>query len=241
MPDRITARSENGCLRYYDVVTGDTVDVKTGGPCIIQNFWGTEEKYTDSDVNGSTSVIADGVCTITLGGADNDDHDFTSGLIFDPSKGLTAEARIALGDVDQTGLNFGFSDAITEDADKIAVLYSVTSLFSYATDCAVLFSDADASTDRVRAVAVNGNIDGTVITASSAALVDNAYHRYKVEIDPAGNVKFYYDNAYVGAETLGVDPTATFCAYFGLISHPSAGAGADTAAISYMHAWQWRA
>lgn len=239
MPDRIDSRSENGYIRFYDTSTGDTVNVLTGGPCIIQNFWTPAEKYTDSAVNGSTSVIANGICTITLGGADNDDHEFTSGLIFDPSKGLTAEARIALGDVDQTAFNFGFSDAITEAADKIALEYSGTTLASNAADCAVLFSDADATTDRVYAVAVNGDTDGTLITASTAALVDAAYHRYKVEIDPAGNCKFYYDNALAGTQALGIATTSTLCAYFALISHPSAGAGADTAALSYMHAWQW--
>ena len=241
MPDRIDSRSENGYIRFFDVSTGDTVNVLTGGPCIIQNFWTPEEKYTDSAVNGSTSVIANGVCTITLGGADNDDHDFTSGLIFDPSKGLTAEARFAQGDVDQTAFNFGFSDAITEAADKIACTSSAGTLTSNATDCAVLYYDADDTTDRVKAVAVNTGTDGTVITASSAALVDAAYHRYKVEIDPAGNCKFYYDNVLAGTQLLGVATTATLCAYFGLIEHPSAGAGVDTAALDYMHAWQWTA
>ncbi len=240
MGDRINSRSENGYIRYYDVATGDTVDVLTGGPKIIQNFWTPAEMFTDSAVNGSTSVIANGVCTITLGGADNDDHDFTSGLIFDPSKGLTAEARFALGDADQTAVNFGFSDAITEAADQIACTSSAGTLTSNATDCALLYYDADDTTDRVKAVAVHGtNGDGTVITASSAALVDNIYHRYKVEIDPSGNCKFYYDNALAGTQALGVATTATLCAYFGLIEHPSAGAGVDTAALSYMHAWQW--
>ncbi len=239
--DRIDSISENGYIRFFDVATGDTVDVLTGGPKIIQNFWSPEEKYTDSAVNSSTSVIADGVCTITLGGSDNDDHEFTSGLIFDPSKGLTAEGLLALGDVDQTAFNFGFSDAITEAADKIAAEYSGTSLDTNATDCALLLSDADATTDRVQAIAVNTGTDGTLITASTAALVDDAYHRYRVEIDPAGNCKFYYDNVLAGTQALGVATTATLCAYFALISHPSGGAGADTAALKYMHAWQWYA
>ena len=234
--DRINARSENGYIRYYDVVSGDTVEVLTGGPKIIQHFWTPEEKYTDSAVNSSTSVIANGVCTITTGAADNDDHDFTSGLIFDPSKGLTAECRLALGDADQTAFNFGFSDAITEAADRIACTYYLTTLTSNATDCAVFFSDADATTDFVGAVAVNTDTDGTVLTASSTALVDSAYHRYKVEIDPAGNCKFYYDNVLVGTETAGVATTATLCAYFALINRESA---ANTGALSYADAWQW--
>ena len=69
MGDRINSRSENGYIRYYDVATGDTVDVLTGGPKIIQHFNTPEEMYTDSAVNSSTSVIANGVCTISLGGA----------------------------------------------------------------------------------------------------------------------------------------------------------------------------
>jgi len=242
MGDRINSRSENGYIRWYDVTTGDTVDVLTSGPKIIQHFNTTSEMYTDSAVNSSTSVIADGVCTITLGGADNDDHDFTSGLIFDPSKGLTAEAWIALNDIDQSAFNFGFSDAITEAADKIAVTSAAGTVTTNATDCAVFYYDADDTTDRVKAVATHGtNGDGTVITASSAALVDAAYHRYKVEIDPAGNCKFYYDNVLAGTTALGVATTATLCAYFGLIEHPSAGAGVDTASLKYMHAWQWYA
>ena len=38
MSDRIDSRSENGYIRFFDKVTGDTVDVLTGGPKIIQNF-----------------------------------------------------------------------------------------------------------------------------------------------------------------------------------------------------------
>jgi len=103
----------------------------------------------------------------------------------------------------------------------------------------LFLSDADATTDRVQAIAVNADTDGTLITASTAALVDDAYHRYRVEVDPAGNCKFYYDNVLAGTQAAGVATTATLCAYFALISHPSAGAGADTAALKYMHAWQW--
>jgi len=238
MADRIDSRSENGYILYFDTATGRTVDVLTGGPKIIQNFWTPEEKYTDSTVNGSTSVIANGVCTITTGATDDDDHEFTSGLIFDPSKGLTAELYAALGDVDQSGWNFGFSDAITEAADKIACTYATATLTSNATNCAVFFSDKDATSNLVRAVAVNGGTDGTVIAASTAALVDGAYHRYKVEIDPAGNCKFYYDDILSGTQAAGVATTATLCAYFALITRENA---ANTAALGYMHAWQWYA
>ncbi|NQT41296.1 MAG: hypothetical protein HQ581_27660 [Planctomycetes bacterium] len=238
----ILTRSEHGYLLYYDSVTGRTVDVITAGPKILNFFNGVNEMYTDSAVNSSTSVIApvSGVrlCTITTGAANDDDHDFTSLLIFDPSKGLTAEARYNLADVDQSAHNFGFSDAITEAADTIACTFATASLTSHATDCALFFTDKDATTNSLRAAAVNSGTDGTVITAQATAPVDDETHDYRVEIDPAGNCKFYVDFVHVGTQALGVATTSTLCAYFALITRETA---ANAALLYYMHAWQWAA
>lgn len=246
----VATRTEHGYILYYDDTTGRTIDVITAGPKTINHFATVNEMYTDSTVNGSTSVISalggGPVCLISTGAADNDDHDFTSLVQFDVTKGLTAECRMALGDVDMTAFNFGFSDVITEAADNIACMYSGSTLTSNATNCAVFFHDADATTDLVRAVAVNADTDGTVITASSTALVDYAIpnrgmHDYKVEIDPAGNCRFYYDFGYVGGETLGVAASSStrLCAYCALINHGEA--AANTAVLRYMHVWQWAA
>lgn len=239
MPDRITSRSRNGYLRFWDTLTGRTINVLTGGPSVIDHMYqATQAQWNTAVVNGSSHSYAGGILTITTGGADNDDHEMTTDLMFDPSKGLTAEARIALTDEDGSAFNFGFSDALTEAADLIAVTYSGTALTTTATDAAVFFHDPDATTNRVRAVGVNGDTDGTVITASSAALVDSAFHHYRVEIDTAGNLKFYYDDALSGTQALGVDITSTLCGYFAIINREGS---ANTVQIDYMHAWQWTA
>ncbi len=237
MIDRIQARSENGYLKFFDIATGRTIDVKTGGPCVIDHMYqASQAQWNTAIVNGSSQSYAGGILTITTGGADNDDHEMTSDLMFDPSKGLTAEARIALTDEDGSAFNFGFSDALTEAADLIAVTFSGTTLTSNATDAALFFHDPDATTNRVRAVSVNGDTDGTVITASSAALVDAAFHTYRIEVDPAGNTKSYYDDALSGTQALGVDTTATLCGYFAIINREGS---ANTVQLDYMHAWQW--
>ncbi len=236
---QVQTKAENGYYMFYDPATGRIVDVMTAGPKIIDHFYTNSQlRWNSAVVNGSTQTYAGGICTVTTGAADNDDHDMTSDLMFDPSKGLTCEARLALGDADQTAFNIGFSDALTEAADQIAVTFHTATATSNATNCALMFSDSDATTDRVRALAVNADTDGTVITASSAPLVDNAYHVYRVEIDPAGNVKFYYDGVLAGTETLGIAAGATLCAYFALINRESA---TNTAALDYFHAWQWNA
>ncbi len=239
MIDRIQARSENGYLKFFDIATGRTIDIKTGGPSVIDHMYqASQAQWNTAIVNGSSHAYAGGILTITTGAANDDDHEMTSDLMFDPSKGLTAEARIAIGTQATSGFNFGFSDALTEAADKLAITFATASATTNATDAALFFHDSDATTNRVRAMGVNGDTDGTIITASSAALVDAAFHHYRVEVDPSGNAKFYYDDVLAGTQLLAVDTGATLCAYFGLITRTAA---AKTAQIDYMHAWQWTA
>jgi hypothetical protein len=228
----------NGYVRYYEGSNDRTVSVITGGPSIVSRFDCEEgQLWKANAVNSSTQAVSSaGVCTITTGGADDDDHEMTSELIFDPSKGLTAECRFCNDDVDKLAWNFGFSDAVTEAADKLAVTYATATLTSNATDCALFFSDPDATTNAIRCVSVKGDVDGTIHSVATLP-ADSEYHTCAVEIDADGSVRYYWDGALVFTDTAGITTTATLCAYFGVINREGA---ANTAKLDYFNAWQWR-
>ena len=227
-----------GHLRTYERATGQTVDVVTGGPQIINDFSSETEGFKDSSVNGSVSAIVNGELVITTGAADDDDHDFTSQLIFDPSKGLTAEVSLSIANSTGCAFNFGFSDAITEAADKIAVTYSGTTLTSNADDFAGFFHDPDATTDRIRAVAINGSTDGSIAYTSTGTIASSSEHSFRVVVGSTGNCIYFHNNTQVGTSAAGIDPSATVCAYFGLINRKGA---SNTANLNYFNAWQHRA
>jgi len=229
-------------LRFYDASTHETIDVISHIK-IFDDFTGVAVDATNdwvkSIVNSSTfaplsgSGAHGGIGRITTGALDDDDHEVSTPLIFLASKGCIMEARVATQAVATTGMNIGFSDAVTEAADLLACTFATTTLTSTATDCAVFFTDADATSNVLRSVAVNADTDGTVISAA-AIPVDAAFHIYRVEIDTAGNVYFYYDGALVGTQLLGVATTSVLCAYIGLINRT---AGAKTLDIDYIRVW----
>ena len=229
-------------LRYYESSTHETVYV-AAPVWLNDDFIGkavdATNDWTVAGVNSGTFAInaaTGGTGRITTGGADDDDVDVASLLTWKASKGCCCEARIALNDADATAFNFGFTDATGEAADLIPLTYATATLTSTATDCAMFFSDPDATTDFIGAVAVIADTDGTVIDSGSVA-ADGVYHIYRVEIDDLGNVNFYVDGVGVGSQALGITTTTALCVYVGLINREVA---ANTADVDYIRAWQKR-
>lgn len=237
------AKYKSGFLRYYDNASlGEGGEVlQVFAPVMLyDDFLGKEidgtNDWVESAVNSSSTATvsgeANGIARITTGAADDDDHELSTPLCFKASKGIGMEARIALGDVAATAFNVGFSDAVTEAADLLAFTYATTTLTTTATDAALFFMDADATSNVLRAAAVKNNTDST-ITAGSA-LVNDAFHVYRIEIDSSGNISWYLDGALFKSATSAITTTVALCAYVGLINRETA---ANTLDIDYIRVW----
>lgn len=230
----------NGCLEFRDT-SGRVVNV-IAATVVNDDFLGgavdTTNDWVFAAVNSGAiarTAAAGGVARITTGGADDDDADLATPLNYLPSKGCSIEARVAANDVAGTAFNVGFSDATGEAADLIAVTFSGTTLTTTATDCAVFFHDADATTDLIRAVAVKNDVDGTVF-AHSAAPVNGEYNVYRVDIDQSGNVTFTLNGVVLGTQAAGITTSAALCGYIAVINREGS---ANTLDVDYVRAWAW--
>lgn len=240
---KISPRWVNGMIEFYDSVNFQTVDVMapikkfdhfTGPAVDSTNDW------TVAGVNGGTAAInvaVGGHLRITTGGADADDVDVASEIIWEASKNCVCEARIAQNDADGTAFCFGFTDAKGEAADTLPIMYSGSTLASAASDCAMWFQDPNATTDLYRCVAVKANTDGTVtaVPAATATPADGTFHIFRVEINSDGDCSFWMDGVHYATESTGITTTTDLCVYVGLINRETA---VNTADVDFINAWQ---
>lgn len=235
------AQYKNGVLRYYDDTTLETVDIKAA-----VKWWddfdnlliNVTNDYTSSVVNSSTFVRlagSGGFGRITTGATILDDHDVSLGIDWSPVKQIGMEVRATTNDITNTAFNIGWSDAVTEAADAIAVTYATTVLTTNATNCAVFYADGAATSNLIRAVAVNADTDGTVFSTATAP-VNGTFHIYRVEIDKDLTATFWFDGQLVGTQLLAVAASTLLCPYIGFITNGES--AANTMDIDYFKVWQ---
>jgi len=232
-----------GFLKYYD-----NVSLGEGGEClqvvcpitIYDDFTGVAVDATNdwvkSIVNSSTfAPVAGehgGIARITTGAADDDDMEVSTSLCFKASAGIGMETRIATGDIANTAMNIGFTDAVTEAADLLAFTFATTVLTNTADDAALFFTDKDATTNLLRFAASKATTASAITTGTLP--VDGAFHVYRVEIDSSGNIAAYYDGALFASVSAGITITDPLCAYIGLINRE---AFANTLDVDYIRVW----
>lgn len=223
-------------VHWVDDFTGKTIDATND--------------YTFAAVNSGTATItAPHCCTITTGGADDDDADLATGLDYYGQYNAVLEVRARNDDVSALGMNIGFSDAQGEAADKIAMTYSGTTLTSNASDFAGFMHDPDATTDKIYCVSVKGDAEGAVIDSGTAEGTDSAWHTYRVELRDNGTTTdavFWFNadgkaidpiNDYVGFEADAITRTTALCVYIAVINREGA---ANTFDIDYIKLWSDR-
>lgn len=235
--------NQNGFPRVFDPSTGETLQV-LAPVAHLDDFTrkavDSTNMYTVAGVNSGTVAISaavlGGVARFTTGGADDDDVDMATDLIFKAANRLILEARFAQNDIAATAFALGFSDAQGEAADTIAVTFATTSVTTTASDCAVFFADSDATSNVIRAVTCKADTDGTVLS-SGIAPVNGTFHIYRIELDADGNAAFYLDGALVGTQTAGITASTALCGYVGVINREGA---ANTFDLDYLRIWSGR-
>lgn len=243
----VHGEQRNGWLRYYDSATLETVDV-VAPVTLYEEFSrpvGTISSVTDriifSAVNSGTfRIVTDatsGVATVALGAADDDDAELVTPLVFWAGKSCAMEARVKISAA-TVAFNVGFTDTMNEVADKLALMYSGTTLTSTSSNAAVILGDADATTDNLYCASVNGDADGTT-TTTGVALAADTWYTIRVECNEDGDVDFYLNGNHIYQEVEGISTHVPLGAYVGFIRHENS-ATAAYGYIDYIRAWQNR-
>ena len=239
---KIGSRWRWGFQEYYDTATGRVVDVKAPVH-IFDDFNGLEvdtvNDWNESIVNLSTTTADAGWMTLTTGAADDDDHDVASELIFNGTNICVMEARLRNDDVAKSCVCIGFTDAISEAADTLAVTFDGDALVTTASDAAVFFHDSDTTGDTWRAVCVDTDTEGTPIDTTITP-VNAQIQNIRIAIDASGYAYFWFSTGtaaleYLGADkTVGVTPGTSLCAYVGYITREGF---VNTCDVDYIRAW----
>lgn len=206
--------------------------------------------YTFSGANSGTATITvPHMLTLTTGGADDDDNEFSMGLEWYGQYNACMEVRFRIDDVDMTAVNIGFNDAQTEDSDdEIAMMYSGETLTASATNNVCLLHDAAATTSNLYFVSVNAGSVGEAVVDSGTLAVDATLYTVRIELVDAAtnaNARFYLNTSgrpinpgsdLIGGEVAAVPRTTALCPYIALINHGEA--NANTLDIDYIKIWQ---
>lgn len=244
----IKSKHQGFFLEFFESTTGETVGVVAP----FQLFEGFASQSIDNATidfnfvnrenngigNGSflISTATGGIAQIILDVTDNYESELSSRLILSPQNFAVVEARIKL--VTTVGaFNFGFNDDQDEDDGYLAIQFSTTILSSSSTNFAGFFADSDATTNNIRAVAVNADTDGTVVDSLTA--IDTNWHIYQIRIEDTGDVSFWLDGDLIGSQTTGIATNAPLGVYLGWIRRDGA-AGSVTLDVDYIRAWQKR-
>lgn len=249
LPSFSETKSElkNGFLVFYDN-NGSTIEVvDVMAPCKklfeFTNPQGVVTTVTGeinfTAVNSGTLVIqpnsTGGLARLTTGAADDDDAELTTELTWSPGNFCAMEARIRVNDP-TCAFNVGFNDAVNEAADTLAFTYATTTLTTNASNAALFFADADATSNYIRCASVKANTDKTT-TTTSTAFAEDAWHIYRVEIDSDGDISYWLDGVNVANQTAGITTSVNLCAYIGLINRSGAAQSLD---VDKLIVWQSR-
>jgi len=199
-------------------------------------------EYTDSGTGAALDIVAgvNGLYQFDTGTQADKTVGIASELCWEAAKACGCEFRFATTTSD-AGLFLvgGFTDAKNEGAGLLS--FTDGSLASGAVDSvaddAVMFGVRAETTDNIYALSVIAN--GTPQTTDSAIdLVLDTYHVYRIQLDTAGNAKYYIDGALVATHALAVTTTDDLC--FAFMQKITTGSTAAFINLDYVKVWQER-
>ena len=238
---KIKCRWRYGFQEFYDAASGEVVSVNAqvqkfddfNGPAVDNtNDWNV------TAVNGGTVTSVDGFGILTSGGADDDNVELASDLIFNGTSGAVAECKLRNDDVLKQSFFFGFTDAITEGADLIPLDFSNGGAYlSTASNAAgfVLDTDKTANGDTLFCCSVMTNTDTTPVTTGIVPVISTLY-RLRVAISGT-TAYFWVNDVFITSIASSITAATPLCVYLGTINREIA---ANTLDVDYIRAWGGR-
>ena len=242
---------------YYDIASGETLDVISAAREMVQDFelpvsvlttgsittaTGAIRPLEATVVNSGTFSVVSASATLSTGAALRNSAEL--GYIPDWYAGrwLLFEARVAWDDA-VTAVNIGVSDASAEADGSIALTCASTLINSTATNCALFYFDSEQDAaggyDYINAVSVSGDTDKATATVLATHIDTDAeaqtWRIYRIEINRAGTVDFYLDGSHVHTIPTGISTTAPLTPYIAIQNREAA---AHEIRVDYVKMWQ---
>ena len=208
-----------------DRFTGITLDTT--------NRWATSVPGTSDSI--AISEVQGGSCLITTGTGDDDTCMIASAIIYSDTKQAVAEFRITIGDVSQTCVFVGFSDAKTETNTNMAIHYPADSLTTVATNAAGFVIDADHATSSIMCTSVATDVDTTAVD-TGIDWADGETKTLRVMLNTDASATFILDGDVVARIPASVATTTLMCATVQAATR--AAGSAETVRIHSYDSWQ---
>jgi len=162
------------------------------------------------------AAVSGGVCRLTTGTVDNDSCMLGGAVIWAGNKNAVMEARVKITDVSGCGVFVGFSDAVSESNNKIAIHYNGDSLTTDATDAVGFVIDADHASSSLMCCGVAADTDATAATTTPTMDIELA--RRVIEYDVAtavGEIGITCDLLYEPVAPIIINGPAMLVGYWG--------------------------
>ena len=192
-----------GKVKFFDDFTDDT----------LNTFWSTVNYDTSGTVTIASEVQNGAWCAYT-DGTDGDIQNIFGPHVFTVSAGTTIfEARVKLSTLSQ-GVFVGLTDQ--NDADEIPIDYDGGTLTTTATDAAGFVFDSGKSSSYWYCCSVKNGSDGAATAcALSDGPVADTYQTLRLEINEAGDIRYFIDGREVttsgAARTAAITTTTILC------------------------------
>lgn len=198
-------------------------------------------KGSDGTANNAIHAASNGTARLTSGaGATHtmavNGAQLTSALTNLVSKGaLRFETRLgAISALTSQSICFGLVDAATLSAPFTLTAATVTAT---GTNGVAFLQDSGGTNTHLNAVSINAG--GAVQVVPLTQDVDTAaFHRYRIEVDGAGNATFFIDGALVATILLAVAATAVLAPSVGMFSNATG--ASQTLDVDYIATQSYR-
>lgn len=221
------ADTSKGYVHFFDDFMGDTINLDL---YVVNADGGGTAFAHNAQHNG-----------VIRGTGDGTDGDITN--IYSPpmwradAGGLTFEARVNFITSLADGETFiGLSDAAT---DENPIQVSTVDALTTTASNAVGFTYTGAGTANWKAVSVNGDADGTVITCNTGGVttpVVGTWQTFKIHVNADGDADYYIDGVHQGTEALAVSASTLL----NIFVAQEEGGTARSTDIDYFEVWAGR-
>ena len=237
-----------GNMAFYDGETYETL-FPLGFPVVfIEDFihpavdatndW--TEAFEGTAGAGDITAAVNGVYRINTGTDVDSRNEISTALVWEAAQACGCEVRLKTTTSDASlFMNFGFTDIATEGTGEISWVdasLAAGTVDSVSEDSAMFGVRAETSDD-IYALSVLAN--GTPqSTDSGTDLVLATYHIYRIQLDAAGNARYFIDGALVAEHLLAITTTDDLCVT--IAGYITAGSTAALIDIDYVKIWQNR-
>lgn len=208
----------------------------------VSNFWNSVHG-TDGSAASAINVQNNGIYRLTSGAGSTHTMAVNGAQITSAKTNLISDSgtrfEVRLGNISaltSQSICFGMVDVSTLSAP---FTISGTTITATATNAAAFVEDSASTGAAAKLNAVAINAGGSVQSVNLGIDVDTAaMHRYRIEIDAAGNATYFVDGVLVATILLAVATTAVLCLSVGMFSNATA--ASQTLDIDYILGQQVR-